>query len=163
MKYLRGCKIELLDIADDFYEAYLRCFEGKNHHQDEYGRIVSEIVAVPGFVNGLFASELYFKYLLGDKVNRIKGKDRHNLNILFNYLDDSIRSELLSIKIEDEYSLDKLLLNIGNGFIQWRYIFEEGNEKFGEHYPFLYTEKFLNLYLTAIKRICHECAKKENV
>ena len=164
MKYLRGCKIEQIDIADDFYEAYKRCFEGKNPHKDEHGRIVRDIVAIPGFVNGLFACELYFKWLLDidDKVNEIKARKSHNIKELFDLLDESIKNELKENDYKSDYNLEDLLSKIGKGFVEWRYIFEDENENFGEQSPFLYTEEFLNNYLLTIKNIAHKYNKKEN-
>jgi len=153
MKYLRGCLIEQKELADAFYEAYERCFEEKNTHIDEYNRIVSHIVAIPGFVNGLFACELYFKYLLGNKVNNLEVKDRHNLKSLFDNLDDTFKNELNHVKCDSRYTLEGLLESIGDGFVKWRYIFEDGNESFGNDYPFEYTEYFLETYLPIIKTI----------
>lgn len=45
MKYIRGCEIKQIEIADDFYEAYKRCFAANAKNQ---------IVAIPAFVNGFF-------------------------------------------------------------------------------------------------------------
>ena len=131
MKYLRGCKIEQIDIADDFYEAYKRCFEGKNPHKDEHGRIVRDIVAIPGFVNGLFACELYFKWLLDidDKVNEIKARKSHNIKELFDLLDESIKNELKENDYKSDYNLEDLLSKIGKGFVEWRYIFKKNKKE----------------------------------
>lgn len=153
MKFLRGCPVNPKEIADDFYEAYERCFEGKDTHQDEYGRIVSHIVAIPGMVNGLFAFELYLKYLLGDNLKKLKEKERHNLKCLFNVLDDSYKSKLKLVECDQRYTLDGLLSDIGDGFIKWRYIYEDGNKKFGNDHPFEFTEYFLKNYLPVIREI----------
>lgn len=153
MKQLRGSEINQKEIGDDFYGAYKRCFEGKNQHQNQYGIIVSGIVAIPGFVNGLFACEIYFKYLLGDRVSKITGKDRHNLKVLFDNLDEEFKEELYSITCKKEYTLDKLLFEIGEGFMKWRYIYEDGNETFGNNFPFCYTKYFLETFLPVINRI----------
>ena len=149
MKFLRGCPVNQKEIADDFYEAYERCFESKDNHRE----IVSHIVAIPGMVNGLFAFELYLKYLLGDNLKKLKRKERHNLRCLFNVLDDSYKLKLNRVECDQRYTLDGLLSNIGNGFIKWRYIYEDGNEKFGNDRPFEFTEYFLKTYLPVIREI----------
>ena len=55
MKYLRGCKVNQFDIANDFHEAYQRCFTG-----DREGHIV----AVPAFANGFLLVNYILKYWL---------------------------------------------------------------------------------------------------
>lgn len=155
MKYIRGCAVDQIIIADDFFEAYKRCLEGKNIHKDEYGRMVGNIVAIPAFVNGLFACELYFKYLLGDKIKILEKREWHNLKKLYNVLDDNIKDKLKAVEFNPEYKLEDLLDDIGEGFKIWRYCFEDGNEKFGDKHPFLYTEYFINTYLPTIKEIAH--------
>ena len=144
MKYIRGCKTTQIEIADDFYEAYKRCMkpDADNH-----------IVSVPAFANGLFASELYIKVLLGDKVRSIKD---HNLKNLYELLEDNHKEELKSIKCDSRYTLESLLDNIGDGFIMWRYIFEEDNDNFGNGRPFEYSEYFLKVYLPVLKDMAHK-------
>ena len=151
MKYIRGCKINQKECADDFYEAYQRCLEGKNPVVDG-NRTIYKIVAIPAFVNGFFACELYFKYLIGDKLIEKTG---HNLKRLYNKLDNSYKDKLK--KLDDKsYKIEELLKEIGNGFKNWRYIYEDGNEDFGHDYPFLYSEKFLEIYLPIIKQLADE-------
>ena len=94
MKYIRGCKINQIEIADDFYKAYERCLAS-----DANGQYVS----VPAFANGMFACELYFKSLLGSNIKE------HNLKILFDSLDVTIRKELEAVKCDCEFSLGVLL------------------------------------------------------
>lgn len=143
MKYIRGCVINQIEIADYFYEAYKRCMKpDKDNH----------IVAIPAFVNGLFASELYLKVLLGDKEKNIKN---HNLKKLYESLDEKYIEELKSIKCDSRYTLESLLDNIGDGFIMWRYIFEDDNDNFGNGRPFEYSEYFLNAYLPVLKDMAH--------
>lgn len=145
MKYIRGCEVKQIDIADDFYDTYKICFStGSNR-----------IYAIPGFVNGLFACELYLKILIGKKVNKLKGKKRHNLYALFNLLEDNEKEKLISIKNDRNYNLEDLLINIGDGFISWRYIYEDDNGDFGNQYPFLYTEVFLNNYSPILRALAH--------
>ena len=62
-----GFEHDILDIANDFYEAYRRCGEGKNPRTDEWGRYVTDVVSVPELVNGLFACELYLKSILPNR------------------------------------------------------------------------------------------------
>lgn len=154
MKYLRGNSINQIEIADDFCEAYERCFEsGDDGH----------FVSIPAFTNGLFACELYLKYLLGNNIDRVRKNERHNLCKLFNALDESIKNELKMVKCDSRYSLQSLLSDIGDGFVSWRYIFEDGNESFGEGRPFEYSDYFLKTYLPALKEIAHKYnSNKEN-
>lgn len=153
MKYLRGSEIKQIEIAEDFYEAYQRCFKSdQNNH----------IVAIPGFANGMFACEIYFKLLVGDRISCLKGKEKHNLKKLFDILDDEKKAELKSIKIDPRYTLEGLLGLIGDGFIEWRYIYEKGNESFGGLHPFEYTEAFIQTYLPAIKEMAEKYEKNKN-
>jgi len=123
----------ILDIANDFYEAYKRCAEGKNPHVDEYGRHVAETPAVPTIVNGIFACELYLKSMLPNidwKGNRFA----HNLRYLYRRLPAEAKKRL-RVAIEPNLdwqnkSFDECLKLISNGFQFWRYIHE--SEDFGE-------------------------------
>lgn len=145
MKYLRGQIIKQIDIADDFYEAYRWCFNtGANR-----------IYGVPGFVKGVFACELYLKILVGDKAKALKGKERHNLYALYRLLDKTEKEKLNSVSNGNDLNLEELLKSIGHGFIDWRYIYEDGNEDFGDNHLFLYTEVFLNGLLPPIKAMAH--------
>ena len=146
MKYLRGSEVNQINVADDFYDAYRICFStGSNR-----------IYAIPGFANGFFACELYLKILVVNKVERLKGKDRHNLFLLYNLLDESEKEKLNSIQNDQNYNLKDFLKSIGEGFTVWRYLYEDGNEDFGNKYPFLYTEVFLKNYLPTLKALAHE-------
>ena len=150
MNFIRGSKITEIEIADDFYEAYKRCFESKNQITDEYSHECSSIVAIPGFVNGLFACELYFKILLKDK---IKCMHTHNLKELFEELDSKSKEYLQSINNDSSYTLEDLLNQIGDGFKMWRYIFENESNSFGSGRPFEYSQIFLNKYLHLLKQM----------
>ena len=146
MDCLRGSRINQIEIADDFYGAYEHCFcphEG-------------QIRAIPGFVNGLFAAELYFKLLLGEKAETLKGCRGHNLLFLYNLLESSAKSSLGSVAATGGHKLEELLKIIGDGFIAWRYIFEGKKKKFGGKWPFEYTEAFLDCYLPKLKEMAHE-------
>lgn len=143
MNIIRGNVINEKEIADDFYEAYKRCFEANKN---------GNIVSIPGFVNGFFACELYMKYLIDDK-EKIKG---HNLGNFFSLLDISIQEQLKSIDCDPRFSLEDLLHKVGEGFVQWRYIFEEGNENFGNNHPFQYSEYFLQTYLPVLSNLANK-------
>lgn len=144
MKVLRNQIINQLNIADDFYEAYERCFEtDKNNH----------IVAIPGFVCGLFAAELYFKILICNNLKNNKVNQIHDLYELFNLLTEEQKSHLKSIHLNFRCNLEFLLKEIGNGFVTWRYIFEDGNEDFGSEHPFEFSQVFLKTYLYELKEM----------
>ena len=141
MKYIRGCKIDKLGIADDFYEAYIRCSNSNNDNH---------FVAIPAFVNGLFACELYFKCMLNKNINE------HNLKIFFDMLDKRKQKELEDVDCDERYTLELLLNGIGNGFEVWRYCFEEEHKDFEENRPFEYTDYFLKTYLPVLKRMAQK-------
>ena len=82
MKYLCGSPITIIDIADDFYEAFERCGEEKNTRRDELGRTVSDVVNIPKIVNGTFALELYLKSFISKRQIRIR-KLKHNISDIF--------------------------------------------------------------------------------
>ena len=141
MKYIRGCKIDRLGIADDFYEAYIKCL--KTNNDNPY-------VVVPAFVNGLFSCELYLKSILN---TNNKG---HNLKELFDLLDKRKQKELEDVECDERYTLELLLNGIGNGFEVWRYCFEDEHKDFEEKYPFEYTNYFLKTYLPVLKRMAQK-------
>ena len=134
MVYIRGCFVSIKDTADDFYEAYNRCFEAKENTvlgiKDE-----TQIVSIPGFVNGFFACELYIKFLLGDRVNKINRKNSHNIKILYHSLDKKYKNSLKQVKPYPNYTIGELLNKIGNGYIAWRYVFEGKYISFGNKEP----------------------------
>ncbi|MCR5349684.1 MAG: hypothetical protein K6E20_01690 [Acholeplasmatales bacterium] len=140
MRYIRGCEINQIGIADDFYEAYIRCLSANANNN---------IVAIPAFTNGLFACELYFKCLLKKMVKN------HNLKDLFDKLDEDYKKELNETKNDSGFSLDELLDKIGNGFEVWRYCFEDEHKEFEENFPFECSEVFLSIYLPALKEMAH--------
>lgn len=148
MKWLRGQKVSQIDIADDFYFAYQRCLAS------DHGRIY----AIPGFVNGLFACELYLKTVVNNWSDCLKGKDRHNLRQLFLLLDEKDQNKLRNIENDSDCGLNKMLEAIGDGFTVWRYLYEDGNEDFGGNFPFQITESFLKKYLPAIRELAHDKA-----
>ena len=118
----------ILLSADDFYEAYRRCREGKNKRHE--GSItIYEVVNIPAIANGAFACELYLKYLLNKKPKE------HKLNILFAELDEECKKQILyeqtSQKLQEiairyrHESFEILFEEMGDIFVEWRYIFEE--------------------------------------
>lgn len=74
-------------IADDFYNAYLRCSEGRNPKQVE-GTLLLSVLSVPAMVNGAFAIELYFKSMLPPKTRG------HELKALYDILSNDIKCEI---------------------------------------------------------------------
>ena len=120
--------VSITNIADDFYEAYLRCSEGKNPTK-EGSRICYEVVNVPAIVNGAFAIELYIKSKLTKKT------EGHNLRILFGKLDkelkDKIKNEIENKIDKNTTSFNKLFKTIADAFEYWRYIHEKKDLGYG--------------------------------
>lgn len=151
MKYIRGCEIKQIEIAKDFYEAYKRCFAANTENQH---------VAIPAFVNGFFACELYLKSIL--KSNDITSTG-HNIEELFNQLPTELRNtieekfsnEAKSIEGLNSVEFSELLKKMSLGFEFWRYIYEDENKQFEEDHPFDYSKKFLNLFLPIIEGIAN--------
>lgn len=150
MKVLRNQIITQLDIADDFYEAYERCFKAdENNH----------IVAIPAFVCGLFATELYFKILICNNSQNNKENQTHDLYELFNLLNEEQKDYLKGIPNNFRHDIEFLLKEISKGFVTWRYIFEDGNEGFGSDYPFEFSQVFLKTYLYELKQMATNIKK----
>lgn len=147
MKYCRGKSFEQIDVADDFYEAYIRCLKPDKDHQ---------IVSIPGFTCGLFACEIYLKVILSKQSEGSRSEKQHDLKQLFILLNDDQKEIIRRLNTDPEYNIDFLLDQIGNGFVEWRYIYEDGNENFGDKYPFLYTERFLSSFLPILQKIAKE-------
>lgn len=151
MKYIRGCEIKQIEIADDFYEAYKRCFAANAKNQ---------IVAIPAFVNGFFACELYLKSIL--KANDITSFG-HDIEKLFNQLptelqktiENQFSNEAKNIYVLESIDFNELLKKISFGFEFWRYIFEDENKEFEEKLPFAYSENFLSLFLPIVENIAN--------
>ena len=152
MKYIRGCKIKQIEIADDFYEAYKRCFAATNAK--------NQIVAIPAFVNGFFACELYLKSIL--KANDITSSG-HDIEKLFNQLPTELQetiknkfsNEAKSSYVLNPIDFNELLKKIYLGFEFWRYIYEDKNKEFEEDYPFAYSENFLNIFLPIVEGVAN--------
>ena len=149
MKYIRNCVIKQIEIAEDFYEAYKHCFASNNQ---------KHIVAIPAFVNGFLACEIYLKYILKANEKDAKG---HDLAKLFKQLPQKMQDRIekeFSEKAEWFYkqykiSFDELLDKISFGFEFWRYIYEDKNAIFEDRFPFAFSECFLQVFLPIIDKI----------
>lgn len=117
--------VSIINIADDFFDAYKRCIEGKNERIDEYGRKVYSTANIPAIVNAAFACELYFKSMLPENVTG------HNLKELFSKLStsiqmkfkNSIKPQLTTLNWNKDF--DGYLEDIADVFQFWRYIHEK--------------------------------------
>ena len=141
----------IITIADDFYEAYLRCVESKNPTVDEYNRIRYEVVNVPAIVNGAFALELYIKNLSRAGKRKLT-KMKHNIKDLLLTLDQSIQDEIkkeIEPKLESYQTYDECLDGINDSFVFWRYVHTKKDFGFGLND----TLKVLPLFLNAIRAI----------
>ena len=151
MKYIRGREIKQIEIADNFYEAYKRCLATNTERQH---------VAIPAFVNGFFACELYLKTIL--KANDITSFG-HDIEKLFNQLptelkntiEEKFSNEAKSIDGLNSVEFSELLKKLFLGFEFWRYIFEDKNKQFEEDYPFYYSKNFLDIFLPIVEGIAN--------
>lgn len=113
--------------AQDFYEAFKRCIEGKNPRIDEDGRHTSDVVNIPAIVNGAFACELFFKCLSSQYVKS------HSLLEIYSYIEKDIRDQIEQQTIDQIHTIfqykdatfEDVLKDIDNAFVEWRYIFNE--------------------------------------
>ncbi len=80
--------VQIIEIADDFFEAYKRCIKPQDIHRDNYGRTVGYAVNVPAIVNASFACELYLKNMINTETKE------HNLKNLYEKLAPNIQTEL---------------------------------------------------------------------
>jgi len=108
--------------ADDFYEAYLRCIEGKN--KKVKGNTTSwSVVNIPAVVNASFACELYFKSLIGKELKS------HNLIGFYNKLSRDIKNELQEHykykKVGDCKTICQAINEVKNTFVEWRYLYKD--------------------------------------
>ena len=114
-------RTDILLIADNFYDAYKRCREGKNPvHFD--GAIKYSACIVPAIVNGAFALELYFKSMLPPKTRG------HELKELYDNLSSEIKCEIKDAatshltKLAWGKQFEEYLEDLNNVFVDWRYI-----------------------------------------
>ena len=141
----------IINIADDFYEAHLRCLEGKNPNVDEFNRTRYEVANVPAIVNGAFAMELYIKSVSRAGKRKLK-KKKHNIKDLLSTLDQSLQDEFrkeVESKLEKPYEYNKCLDGINDAFVFWRYIHTRKNFGFGLNN----TLNVLPIFLEAIRNI----------
>lgn len=143
-----GFDVSIRAIADDFYDAFHRCLEGKNVRVDEYHRICADIVSIPAIVNGSFALELYLKGMLSKGLRkRIKTHRIAKLYVLLKPdLQMAIRQSVES-QLRPPFAFDSCLKGIDNSFEQWRYIYEKKDFGFG----FNATLNVLPLFLETVR------------
>lgn len=145
--------VSMLNIADDFYNAYLRCREGKNPQKLSNGSTKFECVNIPAIVNGSFAIEVYLKYLILQKQKR--DFDKHDIKWLFFKLskdDKKILKSRISSKLNKFLTFDDSLKIIDKSFIDWRYVYERGDFDFGLNS----TLTTIDIFLTEIRKYCLE-------
>ena len=145
----------IIDIAEDFYNAYERCREGRNWHIDEYGRHCGECVNVPAIVNGAFSIELFLKSL-SPLSNKELRKNKHELAKLFLTLEEEDQASIrkaVEKRLPSLYTFDSGLTIINNSFTFWRYIHLKPNFGYGLNV----TLNLLDVYLKVIR----DCALKK--
>ena len=142
-------------IADDFYDAYLRCCEGKNPIQID-NVIKYSACNVPAIVNGAFALELYFKSML---LSETRG---HELKALFDVLSEDIKSDIKESTILQlellawKKSFEEYLEDIDKIFEEWRYIHEKSyTQRYLGNRINEYTQ-VLQILLPMIKEVAHK-------
>lgn len=136
-------RTDIVLIADDFYDAYKRCREGKNPvHMGN--RVKFSACHIPAIVNGAFALELYFKSMLPPETHG------HELKKLFDELANDIKLEIkeavapLLKRLSWGKSFEEYLEDINNVFVDWRYISEKD-------YAVGYLGNILNEYLQVLE------------
>ena len=144
----------IINIADDFYEAYLRCAEGKKPVK-EGGCIRYGAANVPAIVNGAFAMELYLKSISQVSEKELKQK-KHSLKALFLTLELPIQDEIrqsVESQLDGRFTFDECLKGINHAFVFWRYIHKQQNFGFGLNNTLL----VLPIFLETIRDIakCH--------
>lgn len=152
MVYAFGQLISIVDIADDFYEAYRRCNEGKNERIDKRGRYTAEVVSIPAIVNGAFALELYLKsFISGCQIE--PKKLGHNISTIFSKLESDLQQQIrndVEPKLKGwSQTFDEAINGIGNGFEYWRYIHEKDDLGYGLNMSL----NVLPLFLDAVRAI----------
>ena len=154
IQYICGSKVDIIEIADDFYEAYKRCIEEKNTRKLEDGRMCSDVVNIPAIVNGAFACELYLKSMQEE----ISG---HELKELFTSLTKELQEKIrnsIEPKLEEiGKSFDECLEGLSNSFCYWRYVFEKEQI---EGLGFQDTLKVLPLFMKTFKEVSQGAKKK---
>ena len=144
----------IVDIADDFYEAYRRCNEEKPIISKWNGAVRGSVVNVPVIVNGSFALELYMKSILMKEGKNYR-KYRHNIYSLFYALNPNLQKQVKET-IEPHLKgwrlkFDEALEGIKDSFEYWRYIHEKENFGFGLNMSL----NILSLFVETIGEIVH--------
>lgn len=152
MVYAFGQLISIVDVADDFYETYKRCGEGKNERIDERGRHVTDVVNIPAIVNGTFALELYLKSVITPCQIEPK-KLGHNISKIYSKLKPELQQQIrneIEPKLKGwDQTFDEAIEGIGNGFEYWRYIHEKDDLGYGLNMSL----NVLPLFLDAVRAI----------
>ena len=135
----------ILDIANDFYEAYKRCRESKCKNTD---RAQGKVVNVPAIANGAFALELYLKSLIPEGKRKSSG---HDISVLFSAIDVEFQT---AIKEKNEPKLkgyeqtfDEAISGISKAFEYWRYIYEKPDFGYGLNMSL----RILPIFLEAVR------------
>lgn len=152
---------DIINIADDFYEAYLRCRERKTIVNDFNDEVRGTIVNVPAIVNGTFALELYLKSYISKKHRR---KLEHHISDIFFALKPNIQDQIRNIVIpkfkNTVLSFDEALKCLNNAFKRWRYIYEKPKDiKYINE--FVDVLNSLPLFLNAVREIIHGSQKAD--
>ena len=143
----------IINVANDFYEAYLRCSEGRNPIVDEFNRVHYEAPNIPAIVNGAFALELYLKSMSKLSDEELK-KKKHRIKALILSLDQPIQDQIrreVEPKLQSYQNYDKCLSGISNAFTFWRYIHTKQDFGFGLNE----TLKVLELFVNAARNIAN--------
>ena len=138
----------ILFQAEDFYETFKRCLT-EISYQSSSGR--GTIVSIPAIVNGAFALELYFNFLS----NRYHIS--HSLMKLYSFIPEDTKglikdktySKLKTIYQYEECSFEKILKDIDNLFVEWRYTFKKNKTQ-------AYFGNAINRYISALEIILEE-------
>ena len=151
----------IIDIADDFYEAYLRCRERKTIVNVFNSEIRGTIVNVPAIVNGTFALELYLKCYISKKHRR---KLEHRISDIFFALKPNLQDQIRNIvtpKLKNTVlSFDEALKCLNNAFERWRYIYEKPKDiKYVNE--FVDALNSLPLFLDTVREIVHSNQKAD--
>lgn len=136
----------IIKIANDFYEAYLRCIRGEKWGVDENGVFRGHVVNVPAIVNGSFAIELYLKSLISITSKKDTSK-KHNIKILYNMLLEEDKTKLrnqIEQEIKNYGTFNECISGISNSFVYWRYIHEKEDFGFGLNKTLVVIHIFLN-------------------
>ena len=149
----------IIDIADDFYEAYKRCREAKPIVDSLNGKTRGTVVNVPAIVNGTFALELYLKSFIIPYQIEPK-KLGHNISKIYSKLEPKLQQQIrneIEPKLKGwDQTFDEAIDGIGNGFEYWRYIHEKDDLGYGLNMSL----NILPLFLDAVRAIIKSNQKR---